>query len=135
MKNRPSDDAAQGACVVLGDLSRDKERLCLVTQCGGGMFFFFLRGRGLGELKYLEKDERVQCAPSSLCKHGERVENLWSCRTKDEVGGISVVQVIQTQSLKSGFKLFTISFSTFYLNTCTHCLFESSKRFKTSPDI
>lgn len=76
MKNRPSVDAAQGVCVVLGDLSWDKERLCLVTQCGGGMFFFFflLRGRGLGELKYLEKDERVQCAPSSLCKHGERVE-------------------------------------------------------------
>lgn len=91
MKNRLSVDAAQGVGVVLGDLSLDKERLCLVTRCGGGMFFFFLRGRGLGELKYLEKDERVQCAPSSLCKHGERVENLWSCRTKDEVGGISVI--------------------------------------------
>lgn len=41
---------------------------------GHVLFFFFLGGRGLGELKYLEKDERMQCAPSSLCKHGECVE-------------------------------------------------------------
>lgn len=41
MKNRPSVDAAPGVSVVLADLSWDKERLCLVTQCGGGMVFFF----------------------------------------------------------------------------------------------